>query len=387
MENQEIASLPERVPKPLKRPNYAEMLGDRPTVEKLREVAVQAMHDELTVQWFPGETLTYTKTGACANKTYHFFREKIYQGLPYTNAGMGIYQFLEYYDPENGCISYNDCANINWRFGNSCAPAATWGMYTGCTSMKGKSISNYMTIPNGFYPLGNVKYEEDLFDFNNHTTKQILAENGDQTVMEGYALLQPADLVVYSEGGPSGGHVMMAITKPCVVRTASGEIDPNESYVYIQDQQAREDPVEADGVPMVRSGRPEVKISFATLLQKMYIAVTVAEYMGKKPYEKTRFSLSGEFKSPEDLRALTLSCNRPIAVVKIVAETPGGEKSLVARHLFTRYEIGSGVALDYPVNSIFEGIEARPVPEGPCALTLWAVAADGVEASYTVSVK
>ncbi len=373
------------VPSPTAYPDYAAMIGEDTSVAHLREIAVQAMRDELTVQWYPERSFTYNKTGAVSWKNFRLYRNRTYQGLPYTSAGMGLYQFLEYYDSETGCMSYTDASNFALAVGNSCTSAPAWALFAVSTSAGGGCISNFVTIPNGFYPLGEVTYPEDVADFTFYPTDRIVNENGEEKILGAYALAQPADLVVCDYSG--SGHTMMVIEPAHVEYKPDGRIDAAKSYLVIQDQRADEILVSEEKRQMMRSGRVEYKATFAELLASRYLAVTVAEFLGKKPYEATDLRLSNEPETPEDFNGATLSCNRAIAVVRVKLTAQDGTEKQIARHLFTRSDIASGAVFDFKLNKLIDFKNDRRLPKsGSFTLTVTAIAADGVTASFSIPV-
>ncbi len=369
-----------RVPRPGKAPDYLSLIGEDPSIEKMREVAVRAMKDELTVQWVPAETVLYRKSGAASRKQFAYYDSRVYLGLPYTSGGKGLYQFLEYCDPETGAMNCTDPVLINRCVGNSCASSAAWGLFTVCASMKGRCVSRYLTVPNGYFPVGGVRYDPALFDFADHTTKQILEENGTDAILGAYMAAEPADLLVYSEGGPSGGHTMMVRGKAHVERDETGAIDLQKSYLPTQDQCAGDYEVECDGITMVQTGRSEHHKTFRYLLEHFYIVVTVGEFTGAVPYEKTRVALSPAPASAKDLPAATLRSNRPMATLHL---TRGKEE--IARYLFDRDDIGSGEARVFPLAKLIGGFDS-PLPSSG-EFTLTVRAADGAVFTFQIPSK
>lgn len=377
------------VPSPATAPNYAAKLSAAPTIEEMRQVAVGAMRDMLTIQWFPQKTLTYSKSGAASQKKYHLYNERIYLGLPYTSAGKGIYQFLEYYDSATGMMTYTDPASINNMIGNTCASSPAWALFTVTTSIRGRCISNFLTASNGFYPLGKITYPATVTDFADYTTVQIIEKNGDQTLYEAYALAQPADLIVYSEGGESGGHTRMVIEAAHVERDAKGAIDPEASYLTTQEQAAGDNQVKTDGVNMTQCGKVDTQYTFAALRKSGYIPVTVAEFRGDKAYEKTSFIFSEDPTDIASLQGMIVSCNRPMAVMRLVLTKADGKEQILARHLFDRYEVETGEVFDYPISDMVTSDLAGDVrlpKTGTCTLTLAVTAADGVIETRSFSV-
>ena len=111
-----------RVPNPMReRPCYA---LENPTNRELRETALKAMRDMLTIQWSTEKEIRYNKKGAVSGKNYFHNPGDIYCGLPYADGQTNLYAWLEYYDMQTGVLSIdgdgqwlNDCisAAICWK--------------------------------------------------------------------------------------------------------------------------------------------------------------------------------------------------------------------------------------------------------------------------------
>ena len=374
------------VPNPKQTPDYS--FDHTPTIDEMRETAVQAMRDMLTIQWYTPKTVKYNKLGAVSHKNFVFYTEREYRGLPYTSAGKGLFQFLEYYDTATGEMSYTDSASFNETIGNTCASCPSWALFTVATSMRGRCISNFLTIPNGFYPLGEIRYPDSVSNFADYSTPKIIQENGKEKVLEAYALLQPADLLVYSVDSDDSGHTMMAIEKAVVVRNDAGAIDADQSYIMIQDQRADDYSVKESGHTFTQSGRTDYKATFTELFKDCYIPVSIAELMGTKPYEKTAIQIGGDLASLDDFQNLTVTSNRPIAVAKFVLIEEGGKETVLARHLFDRVEIESELAFSFSASILSTNLSrTRLLPSsGTFTVQLQVIAADGVSGTASLEV-
>ncbi|MBP5289251.1 MAG: hypothetical protein J6Z79_05190, partial [Clostridia bacterium] len=226
-----------QVPAPMKdAPDYS--FDHEPTVDEMRQTAIRAMHDIVSVQWFPEVTIRYNKKGSVSNKDFEVLANKYYMGVPYTSAGTGLFQFLAYYDKETGCLHYTDQASFNEVIGTSCAGAVGWGLLSVCSSITGENVSNFLTISNGYLPLGDVTYDPAITDFSAYYTKQIVQDNGTDKVLAGYAAVQPGDVLVYGDDSEGRGHTRMAIAAANVVKKADGSIDPDQSTITTQEQAA-----------------------------------------------------------------------------------------------------------------------------------------------------
>ena len=92
-----------RVPSPMTRPDYT--FEGTPTTEELRNTAVNAMRDLLTIQWTPAYNISYYNT-AGRDKQFDYIAGTPYGGLLYSGAGSGLFQFFEYYNSETGLLNY-----------------------------------------------------------------------------------------------------------------------------------------------------------------------------------------------------------------------------------------------------------------------------------------
>lgn len=357
-----------KVPSPAQAPEYT--FDHDPSVDEMRAMAIRAMRDILTVQWYPEKTVRYNKSGAVSQKNFEFLKERYYMGLPYTSAGMGLFQFLEYYDGETGCLRYSDQATFNEVIGTSCAGAVGWGLLSVCSSVKGGNVSNYLTISNGYLPLGGVSYDPAITDFSEYFTKQIVRDNGDARVLAGYAAVQPGDVLVYGDDSEGKGHTRMAVAAANVVYK-DGAIDPDASTITVQEQAANDIEDASSGITMIRSGQLEKSYSFASFLREGYIAVSTAEFLGKKAYEKCAVSFEGDGSTLEGFSNGTLKCNYPMAVLKVVLHTDEGD-TVLKTVLFNRNMVGDGTAREFPVASagINLSVDRRVPKSGAFTLSL-----------------
>ena len=332
------------VPQPMKEaPSY--VASENASPEELRKIAVQAMHDELSIQWFTPKTIHYNKEGAVSGKNFEFLDIRNFAGLPYTSAGYGIFQFLEYYDQKTGEMLYTDSATFNNTIGNTCASSAMWGWLTVCTTIGGRCISNFLTRQNGFLPVGNYNLP-DVADYADYYTTRICNENGADAIYAAYAEVLPADVLCFSEGGDDGGHTMMAVEAAHVEKNGN-KIDPEKSYIVIQDQRAGfyQETV-GKGQVVFYSGRISEKLSFKELFDTHYIPLTCAEFLGTKPYEKASVSLSEPktISSLGDLKGEKLVSNYALAYAKLILKGDDGSEILVYRKMYDRNDVGSGKA-------------------------------------------
>lgn len=343
------------VPSPMKRPDYA--FDHIPTVEEMRRRAVQALQDFLGVQWRTHQKIAHNKNGAVSHKRFIYEAENIYAGVPYTDAGMGLFQFFEYYDEEAGRLRfYGDGVEFNKTVGGTCACGVCWSLATVCSDISGRFINFYMTPKNGFYPVGDFTVPEDLDDYRNHHTSKIIAEFGEKTILEGYAKTHPGDAVCSSDKD----HTMMIIAEPEVVRDENGKILPEKSALIIADQKGGNGVGFHDhrvGDDLIHySGRTEFRYPFDQLLKMFYIPVSPAEFQGKKPYERAKVTLTLSPENREELIRTEVLSNYPMAVCKLLLEHGNGHRTLLDRYCFNRNDPQTGLARRFPLERMKDAI-------------------------------
>lgn len=319
------------VPTPMARKEYT--FDHTPTTDELRQMAVEAMRDELSVQWCVDRFFCYAKAGAVSGKNYSHVPQNVYAGMPYTNAGGSLIQWFEYYDSETGLLSLEgDPQAMNTLVGNSCAGCVCAGLITVCNSLSGKFNSSDLVPSNGFIPVGSYTFISSISSYSQLGTDQIIAENGEAVMYESYAQILPADALTST----TDVHAIMAIEAAHVVYKASGAIDPDQSYVVIQDQRAgtgdRFYTEEVDGVTLHYSGRVYAEYTFSELLAKGYIPLTTAEFLGIKAYETPEITVSkSDFANSEEMFRASVSANYDICVMRLVLVGDDGSEEIVER--------------------------------------------------------
>lgn len=342
------------VPKPMReRPDYS--VPANPTVQQLRETAVRAMQDMLSIQWSTDEEINYNKTGAVSHKNYHYDPNSTYCGLPYADGQTNIYTWLEYYDYRSGQMRMEgDGQWLNKYLGNTCAGSLMWAWSTVCDSLTGPFINYNMVPMYGCIPVGDYKCDvmNAIKSWKDYPTKKVCEENGSEKIFECYALIQMADAVTST----TPEHTMMAIENAVVVRDADGKIDPVQSYIMVQDQAAGTgdkffEHTDDTGYLYQYTGRTgpiALKCTFQWLFEKHYIPVTTVELAGKDPYAKAEVEFSKEDCADVDsMMKGTVSSNYPMCVLKIHAKNEKGKTTQLFMRHFNRVDVGSGLARSY----------------------------------------
>ena len=346
-----------KVPKPLAHPVYR--FEETPTNQQLRETAIQAMRDILSIQWHTETDRTYQKSGCVGAKIFMYHPEKIYAGLPYSNGDKGLFQFMEFYDQETGKLLFEgDGPEFNTTLGCTCAGGVMWGWSAVCHTLTGSFVNYNMVKKYGCYPLGGLTYDETIDTFEDLHTKIVCEENGKDAVFNAYTLVQPADAVASS----NDNHTMMVIAPAHVVYTSEGEIDGEESYIMIQDQWAGAKgngnffEFEEEGQIVHYSGRREEKYTFNRLYSKWYIPVSTAELLGTEPYQAPWVKFEGCSETWEKLLEGKLTCNYPMAVIKLILADAEGKELLLRRALINKWDVLSGKARGFALSEFSEGL-------------------------------
>jgi len=346
------------VPNPMPRPDY--VFYHTPTTDELRQRAVQAIKDFLSIQWRTHKKIAHSKTGAVAHKRFIYEADNIYAGLPYADGGKGLFQFYEYYDQETGRLKfYEDGVSFNLNIGGTCACGVCWSLATVCHTIGGKYVNFWMTPKYGYIPIGNMHINDDIEEYREYHTSRIIEENGVDVVIDAYTKIQPADAVTSSPKD----HTMMCIDYPHVEKAEDGTIDLDKSYVMIADQRGGSgvgfyDKRQDDDL-IHYSGRTEFKYTFKMLLNEFYIPVTTKEFMGLEPYQRADVQFTvPNCTTKEQLASGSVTCNYPMAVVKLMLVKGNGERVMVDRYMFNRLDPHSGLARCYPMSNMAETIAA-----------------------------
>lgn len=347
------------VKNPMTRPDYA--FYHEPTIDEMRQRAIQAIHDFLSIQWSTHKKIAHSKRGAVSHKRFIYEANKIHAGLPYADGGKGLFQFYEFYDEQTGRLNFFGTGEeFNENIGGTCACGVCWSLATVCHSIGGKYINFWMTPKYGYYPVGDYKVDYDIEEFRQHHTSLIIAENGIDKMVECYTKIQPADAVCSSDKD----HTMMCIDYPHVELDEDGKIDIEKSYVMIADQRGGQGAGfydKRDGDDLVHySGRTEFKYTFKMLLNESYIPVTTAEFLGKEPYERAKITVSAPCTTKEELTSASITSNYPMAVIKLILTKSNGHKVMVDRYMVNRIDPHpeSGLARCYPMARMADAIAA-----------------------------
>lgn len=315
-------------------PDYT--LPEGATAEQMRQTAVQAMRDLLSIQWSPAEGISYFNT-AGRDKQFDYIPGFIYGGLLYSGAGSGLFQYLEYYNQNTGRLTYPGTSDeLRKAIGSGCADSLLWSWSTVANSFACGYYPSVMVYKNGFLPVGNYTYDKELKSYYTLSTEDIIAKNTRDVIVDAYTKVLPADALISS----SADHAMMAIELPVVQYKADGTIDTAASYIAIQDQRGGRSSTtfyeEQEGSHTIYyNSQRAMKITFDELLKKNYIPVTIAEFIGEQPYEKAYVSTQDKVCTElKHLQNVMIESNYPLALINVLAVDNKGKTVEVDKILF-----------------------------------------------------
>ena len=259
---------------------------DSMTEEELRQICLDFMRLQLTYGWTVSDEVVYSN----GRKEKTFYPGQIYGGSPYIASTFGsLYTATEYIDPDNGMIDTSNGKGVFKNFSNQCSSSTFWAWARVCNSLK-YGGTNDCTPTYGCVKVGDYTYPETVTQFTSMPTFDICMENGEQTMFESYALLKPADGLVYYS---NAGHVIMVSKEPNVVRAADGTIDGSKSTITFMDQcMSWNKQKQADGSDYEIEGCVDEVFTFNGLLKDGYVPFTIAELNKQDPVEKAEVSIN-----------------------------------------------------------------------------------------------
>ena len=343
------------VPDPMAYPIYT--FDQAPTTDELRQMAVKAMRDMLSIQWCTPKFMTYQKVGAVSEKQFSYVPEINLCGLPYTNGDAAIFNFFEYYDTTTGQLNFpGDGDEFNQIIGNTCTGSIMWAWSTVCDSLTGVYDNYHMTYLNKCYPVGDYVAPNSIDSYLQYGTNQICLDNGKEVMLQSYAKCLPADGLSSSPKN----HGMMVISPAHVVLNADGTINGAESYLEIQDQRAGTGNVfytqtDDAGNTYHYSGRTYQKYTFDQLYAEWYIPVSTAEFLGLEPYAEatvTHVPTTPDYDTVEGMFSGVINSNFPICIVKVMLTDEAGNATMLSRAYLDKTHVKSGEARSYTLGQL-----------------------------------
>lgn len=336
------------------RPNY--VLHEGATADEMRQMAIKAMREAMSVNWYPEKAAKYEYTSPNNGETIEFnlTPDETYAGIPYSSSYTGLFQFLEYYDFETGMVSVPNDEAYTTLIGNDCAGGAWWALaaclpsFDPASNGYARQSSNVVAV--GPYTLPSLDEEK--------SSQTICSMNGEQTMYESYACLKPADTVTTGFNPGLQGHYMMLLEAAHVVRNADGTINGKESTITIQDQMRGHRQTtaqylkEENGEMIHYSGKWGTEHSFEYLWNNAYLPVTCKEFIGESPYIMPWVSLDREVATVDELSEATLQSQFMLCAFHIRLVDEDGRAAFSRSKTTTYSDERAGTMKNFPLKAL-----------------------------------
>ena len=321
------------------------------TNAQLRQLVLDFFTTQSSIPWVVQTEIPYTYDGnedidAPEDANYTLVADTVYCGMPYSNAGSSIYQFLDYYNEETGVLTQPYGSKIGKYLGNNCCSAVYWAWSRISSTITFQS-TDYMTYPNGVLPVGDYEIDQSVAHFTaDYDTKTVCENNGESVMYKAYAALNPGDaLVSFDKDGDTliTHHTMMAVSVTKQTNLFSSTINGEYSKVTVHDQSNSTQKATVDGKDATRFGRLDREVTFSSLYSHGYIPITCAELAGIKPVQAASAALNSAVTGTVTLAKLgakSVKTNYPMAKVTLTAEDARG-RTVAQVYSHTRYRIKS----------------------------------------------
>lgn len=303
--------------------------------EEIRQICVDAFKANASFVWTPTQEITYTfELGGDASDIV-LPTGIAYAGMFYCNnvAKGNVWKALQYYDHETGAMDIEAMKGSALAvLSSACAKSVEWALARVSNSFDLQDMGAYSNL----IPVGPYTFLPGQYGFSRGDgTKNIIRDNGEETMGKSYAAMKKAD-VLYSS---SSYHVMMASADPVVVTLSDGRIDLNESYILVCEQDAvgskttQKDSTQENGKILRQLGSVDNKYTFRALMDKGYLPLTVKELIGEDPIEKGEVWVGNQnnrIENGTDMDVATLfgnslCANYAICTVNVQVKNPAGE--------------------------------------------------------------
>jgi len=238
-----------------------------------RQIVVDYMNKMADVRWVCKDEMDYSSV-VSFTKTLVYKPGQEYFGMPYIGGTANAEYFKTFLD-ENGVYT----GSIKWKDvpGNTCA-SSIYVAYTTISTDETNASATTDMFPlagKGMVPVGNYSLER-ITDTAKSLTKDVISQNGDNAILEAYAMLKPADTILsrWAAGGSVLGHTRLVVAEPEIVRGGNGKIVPHKSYLTITEQCSS---FNEDEKTKQTTSKTNFKYSFSDLLKAYYIPLTLEE--------------------------------------------------------------------------------------------------------------
>ena len=305
------------------------------TEDELRQLCVDAFKANASFVWTPTKEISYTFHMQDSSSDVVIPTGIAYAGMFYCNnvAKGNVWKALQYYDHETGAMDIEAMDGTELSvLSSACARSVEWAL---CRVSNTHGLTD-MTSYSQMRTVGPYTFTPGMYAFSiGEGTVNIIKDNGEEVMAQSYAAAQLAD-VVYSS---SSYHVMMLSANPEVVYLSDGQINVDQSYVLVCEQDAvgskttTKDSQQSNGVTLRKLGSVDNKYTFRQLLDKGYVPLTVKEFTGEDPIEAGEAWVGNpnrKIENNSDMAVSTLFGNSlcatyAICTVNVQVKNPAGE--------------------------------------------------------------
>ena len=250
------------------------------TEDQLRQIVLQYFRFDINFPWVSYAPVQYViNDGALA---FDLSANQLYCGMPYTNAGSCVQQFMDYYNTSTGEFRNPFGTDVGSHLGNNCSSSVYWAWGRISSTIRFRSTEQ-MTFTNNVVQVGDYEVDTSYKSFKNsdhYNTRVVCDNNGLAKMSKAYAELRPADAcVAYDEvtNPEKLKHHTMMVYEVHVVKYASGNINPDSSYIIFYEQNSLDYAGTLNGQSVRVLGRLNRKSYFKDLFDEGYIPITCKE--------------------------------------------------------------------------------------------------------------
>lgn len=371
------------------------------TAEELRDLCVAAFKANLTFQWTPNQSISYTYTLLDKSRDIHLPTGNAYAGLCYCtgirNATFGtLYKVLSFYDVETGVLDIEAMGeNALGIISSACAYGAQNGWNRVSNSHKLLGMESYNMYDSGIIPVGDYTYDAYMYGYDfasRDATTKIIEANGQDLMYECLAQMLHGDGLYSSPGW----HVMMCSIDPVVVRDAQGKVDPENSYLHVCEQETSGTVSDAynvkqsNGIDLRPLGKVDNKYTLKQLLEKGYIPFTIKEFIGEDPVEPGEAWLGNQTTPIENGQDFTITqlfgkalfTNYALCNLELTVKDPDGKELFSYDPMI----VTSPKTYEVKLSEISDTARLAPYANGKNTIHIYARLANGelVEAYKTI---
>jgi len=314
-----------------------------------RDIVISYMLKMANHPWIAGEdfSISWKKEGDF-KVDLSFKKGEVYYGIPYSQSRSSLEQFA-FFVPENKCF-ISPTYYYEEMLGNHCSSSIGLA-YQQLTNFpfKGRLFPNSLRkdtlklVNDLKKPDGDDYYSSDVFEL-----------NGKEKVFESYSKTLAGDILCKIKKGT--GHARM-VHKTVTVRTATGKIDPEKSFVYCIEQTNEFD---KNAENRKTTWWIDRKYSFQKLWNTFFMPVTLELFHSNKDLDDAyiAFEKKDGYYKGIDIAGGTISSNFPMTYIYVFITDHNGN---VVKHVH-KYKFDAMYSME--ITDLYSELEPDKLPTG-----------------------